>query len=242
MFKQILLLSFICFSSLGHSAETKPSTSTETPATTNDTSPANASQTKEEHQEKTETPTAKTDESRKWRIGPTVNVSFPRIRELALEYKSGNGFFSAAAISGGFSLKPESKIEATFSNYEIRGRLHPFAGSFFLGLGLGTQSIKIKATDSISSTNVDLNLDIASTYMVPHIGWLTVYSFGLTFGFDIGTVIPSGVKSTVTSNANSTIQAQSEYQKLKSDAQSAGDKLGKTSLPYVTLLKVGWLF
>ncbi len=182
------------------------------------------------------------EEKRQWRLGPAVSLSFPRVTEYSLEFKSGNGMFSTALTTGGFSFKPDSKTKAGFSNFELRGRWHPFMGTFFVGMGFGSQFIKVQATDSISSNNVTLDLDIASSYSLPHIGWLKVYDFGLTFGFDIGLIVPSGVKTKLTSNASDPIKATSDYKKLEDDAVSSGDKLGRVSLPYMTLFKVGWLF
>jgi hypothetical protein len=182
------------------------------------------------------------DKGPMWKLGPTIALTFPRVKELGLEFKAGSGFFSFGLISGGFKTKPTSEVSAEFSNYELRGRWHPFAGSFFLGVGYGKQNIKLEGTKEISSVPVTLNLDIESTYLMPHLGWFRVSDIGLTFGFDIGTILPSGVTSKMTSNASTAAESTSDYAKMKKDTEDAGDKLGKTSLPYMALFKIGWLF
>lgn len=241
--KSQVFLFILLLSQLTWATDSVPATKTSDTVTT---TPAAEAPLKKEAEAVPVTPTetqeSAKEEKRQWKLGPTVAVSFPRVTEYALEYKTGSGLFSTALISGGFSFKPESTTSASFSNFELRGRWHPFYGSFFLGLGMGSQSIKVQATDTINSTNVVLDLDITSTYMVPHIGWLSVYSFGLTFGFDVGMIVPSGVKSKLSSNAPTIVKSTSDYQKMEDDILASGDKLGKVSIPYMTLLKVGWLF
>ncbi len=181
-------------------------------------------------------------EPRKWRLGPTVTFSFPRISEYALEYKPGNDFFSLGISYGGFDSKLDSDKKLSFKNYELRGRWHPFMGSFFLGLGYGKQNLKVDASKSISSVNVTYNFDIESSYVFPHMGWFKVFDSGFTYGFDFGVISPSGVKTKTSSNAPTSVQSSTEYTDFKKSAEDAGNKLGKVSLPYLGLVKLGWLF
>lgn len=46
----------------------------------------------------------------------------------------------------------------------------------------------------------------------------------------------------ITSDVTGAAETTAEYAKLKKDAEDAGNKLGKTSIPYMTLFKIGWLF
>lgn len=176
------------------------------------------------------------------RIGPMFTLSFPRIKEISLEYLTVNKMFSFALSKGGISIDPATNISATFSNFDIRGRWHPFMGSFFLGAGYGSQSITIEGTETINSITAHLKEEVTSTYFMPQLGWLSVWDIGLTMGFELGTIIPSGVSTNFTSDAPALVKATSDYKKLKEDAESTGNKLGASSIPYIALFRIGWLF
>jgi hypothetical protein len=181
-------------------------------------------------------------------LGLTGSLALPHVIEYGLDYLSPGKMLSSSFVIGGYKFKA-GDVSAGISSYDLRGRWHPFMGSFFLGLAYGTQKISVEAKDTVNTFETIVKLDIKSAYLMPHIGWLAVWDSGFTLGFDLGMIMPSGVSTTLSTDIPSATASQkdavvtsSDYLKLKKDAESSGDKLGKTSIPYITLLKIGWMF
>ena len=65
---------------------------------------------------------------------------------------------------------------------------------------------------------------------------------GLFGGIDFGFQSPSGVSSTLSSNADALVKATAEYQNLEADIRDQGKKLGEISIPTLTLFRLGYLF
>jgi hypothetical protein len=226
---------------------TKPASTEQSPTpTTLETAPPSTPPT---------TPTASTpsttDEksNKSWgRLGLSAALTAPHIIEYGLDYFTPDNMFSSSFVVGGYTFKTGT-VSAGISSYDLRGRWHPFMGSFFLGLAYGSQKISIEAKDVVNTFDTIVKLDIKSAYVMPHLGWFAAWDSGFTLGFELGMIMPSGVSSSLTTDIpaasasqRAAIEATNDYIKMKTDAESAGDKLGKTSIPYLTLLKLGWVF
>lgn len=108
---------------------------------------------------------------------------------------------------------------------------------------MGNQTIYAQQTQTISSIPVTLKVDIKSTYTIPHIGWMWgVKDGGFFYSMELGMQSPSGVKTTLTTDADPLIKATQDYQDLEKEVTDTGDKIGKVGLPFLTLVKMGWLF
>jgi hypothetical protein len=183
------------------------------------------------------------------RIGLSYGISFPHFTEYGLDYLTLNKFFSFSGILGGAKAKMGGGVSTEISSQDLRVRWHPFASSFFFGVGYGIQTIGLQATTTSNSTTAVTKLKIKGNYMLPHIGWFRVWDIGLTMGFDLGYLRPSGVTSTLDTDTPGATQAErdallasTEYQKSKKDIEAAGKLLGSVSIPYLTLFKIGWVF
>lgn len=175
-------------------------------------------------------------------FGLSGTVGLPHPLSVGLEYIHSSKIFSVGLGAGSFSIKQDG-ADLGIGHSDVALRWHPFMGSFYVGALLGQQKIVGKKTETISGQSITAEIEIKSGFTTPVLGWMWGSSNGGFFaGMELGYQSPSGVKSTLTTNADSTIQATQEYKDLEKDARDAADKIGNTSLPHLALLKIGWLF
>jgi hypothetical protein len=111
---------------------------------------------------------------------------------------------------------------------------HPFSGSFFIGAGVGQETLDSKATDVTTSETAEIK--VTAMTAIGKLGWMWgSQDGGLWFGLDLSFISPSGAKTTITSDLPTT---NSAYQ----DAQTQADKFGKTSYTNITFARLGFLF
>jgi hypothetical protein len=143
------------------------------------------------------------------------------------------------------------------SHSDVRARWHVFQGSFFLGAAYGSQSLTAEASDTVSATSgtttitadTQVKIEIETPYFTPHLGWLWIWDSGFTMGFEFGVQVPTGDETTLEIDIDNVSAAQEalikntqEYKNLEDDVTQLGETVGQTSLPYVSLLKLGWVF
>lgn len=175
-------------------------------------------------------------------FGLHAALGAPHPVSVGLNYVHPAKYFSAELNFGAFSVKSDD-VEVKLGNTEVGLRYHPWAGSFYLGALLGTQSLSGEKTEIVNTTEkVTAKVDVKSTYVSPHIGWLWGNDGGFFFSMDVGYQAPMSSSVDFSSNASALAQATPDYQKLDKDVRDAGKTLGEMGLPLITLIKVGWLF
>lgn len=189
------------------------------------------------------------------RIGPYVSVAIPHPLTFGIDgvYKE---LFSFGFSTSSFDSEIGS-VEIGLSHWDIRARWHVFQGSFFIGAAFGQQSLTGKASDDISfgsgtssqkiPTTVDI--EIKTSYLTPHIGWLWIWDSGFNMGFELGLQLPSGNKTEFNSTfrgvdpaEEAAVKDSKDYKDLEKDVKDAGDLIGKTTLPHMTMFRIGWFF
>lgn len=179
-------------------------------------------------------------------FGPSFILGVPHPIQLGVDYVHPSSMFSAGLSLGAYNMKV-TDADAKLTNSEIALRYHPFAGSFFVGASLGNHKVTVEKTDEIdvggTPEEVTGKIELKANYIKPHIGWMKGASDGgFYYSFEIGLVSPSGVKTDFTSDADAIVQADPDYEEFEKDLEDDGNKIGKQSLPYLALIKVGWLF
>ncbi|MGK5090017.1 hypothetical protein WDW86_20900 [Bdellovibrionota bacterium FG-2] len=196
------------------------------------------------------------ESSKGFQAGATVAAGFPHPLTFSLNTKL-NPTFGVDGTYGYFGLSLNN-IKVSTSNFEARGRWHPFDGSFFLGAAVGRHSISASQTQdiTIASSGVSVAIptkvgaSITALYVTPQIGWLIVFGSGFTLGWDLGAVIPVSPSTTIdvevgdaTLNSFLTMVKQtSDYAVVEKTVQDKGNEYGKFPLPYLTVLRLGWMF
>jgi hypothetical protein len=134
----------------------------------------------------------------------------------ALPKGLGDAILSIAGVS-------DASIEASGFDGEVR--LFPFRGSFFVGSALGVQSLTASATRAGTTVSVDMT----TLYATPRLGWLGVWSSGLSLGFDAGVQLPLSTDVSAASNNGDAARR----------AAQAASAVGNTPLPSISL-RVGF--
>jgi len=178
----------------------------------------------------------KTEEAEHFRIGALGGVGLPR--PLAIE-----GLVrleGLVAVGAEYSLMPNLTIAGVDTSFwAVAGdvRVFPFKGAFFIGARVGRQhaSGKTTLTGNIGGTQLSAteSVGVDTTFVNPRIGFLWRFEPGIALGMDAGVQLP--VASSTESTLPTTV-AQSEQ------VTNAVNLVGKSPLPTVDLLRVGFLF
>ena len=200
-------------------------------------------------------------------FGLHADLNVPHLINYGLDYWHSSRWFSIS-LNGGSTNIPANILKSAIkdvddpsvkiSNLEGVARLHVFSGSFYVGLGYGNHSIEGAGNKSITittpvpgSATVRLTDKIKSNYVTPHIGWLWKLDMGLTFGFDVGYMAPSGATVDLKEEALTPLpggasladfQATPEYQQARKEIVDASEQIGKKGVPYLALLRIGYMF
>lgn len=198
-----------------------------------------------------------------FRVGPTLqSPGWPHPVSYGIDaiYAGRWGFgFSTGKVAT--TILPPSKIQ--IAHWDLRGRFHPYADenqtwrSFFVGVAVGQQTIFGKATEDLLvnvgsfalAVPTTLQFEVTTIFATPHIGWFSVWESGFTAGCEFGLQLPLHVKSkedegmaNVTPSQAPVVRETDEYKQMAGRVAAARRRLGQSIQPYVTLLRVGWLF
>lgn len=174
-------------------------------------------------------------------LGPTAALGLPQPLRLGLEGR----FTDYLGFAGTYGFLPTltfGTVAVKFNAIDLRARVFPFGGSFFLGASIGQQTMGASASDSISGQTTTVGLDVKTIFLTPTLGWRWGGRTGLIFGFDLGWQMALSSSSTFTTNAGAAVEATTQYQTLKTDTEKKGNDLGKVGMPHTTLFQVGYLF
>jgi len=174
--------------------------------------------------------------------GPFITlVTLPRPFSFGAESK----WIDLLGLSASYGFLPQitlSSVSLKISGYDVRFKIYPFRGSFFLGVGYGKQSFTGSSTQDISAVSTTVNVTQDNTFIAPQMGWNWVWNSGLFMGVDLGVQLSMSHTTTVTDNVNALIQLTPQYAQMRSDIIKNADLIGKTPLPLLTLIKIGYLF
>lgn len=185
----------------------------------------------------------------------TLSANIPHVLNLNYDLRL-SPFFSIGVAGGYFGITYQSSeagpLKFSTQNYEGHFRFHVFKGAFFLGMLLGSQTFSGETTRTFTISEIATSVDVTgsakiqSYYVTPHLGWMWKWDSGFTFGFDLGYQIALSSSTTVSVPLADSIAAAASattaYQDLLHDIEDVGNQLGKTGLPFITLLRFGWSF
>jgi hypothetical protein len=173
-------------------------------------------------------------------FGLSAELGFPHPLNLAAQYFHSSRQFSLELAVGSTALKIDG-TDTQVENQEMTFRWHPNARAFYFGLGFGNQKLKVKDSDTVSSQEVTVQVDIKSQYVKPVIGWLWgAQNGGFFYGFELGWQFPSNNKTKITTSQDFT--GNPDYDQLIDDINEVADLIGKSSVPNIGLIKLGWFF
>lgn len=166
-------------------------------------------------------------------FGVSGGIGLPYITQFGVDYQL-NEMFSAHFNYNNLDLSVDTaKLKLTMP--ELLVFFHPFSGSFFIGGGLGQETLKSSARDA--TTNLEASIEVKASTTIIKTGWMWgMDDGGFWGGIDYSYIMPSGASSTITAPGVPT--TSKEYQ----DAVDAADKFGKTAYGNITFLKIGYIF
>ncbi len=190
-----------------------------------------------------------------FRVGPTLAVGFPHPVNYGLDFQLCKNL-SFNFSTGKYDLEAGDAVKIQIANWDLRARWHPFSGSFFLGAAYGKQDLVANAEKDVkfetqglkTTVPTTIQLSMETTYLTPHLGWFAVWDVGFTLGFEIGAQVPMSNKTdldvgfeNVSPSQEAAVKDSDEFKELEKSVDDAGKIMGKTTIPYITLLRLGWM-
>jgi len=167
-------------------------------------------------------------------VGIHTGFGVPYVTQFGINYSVGSQWtFNAQYNNLDLSV---GDAEAELKMPEFGVQWHPFIGAFYIGLGMGQQSLKVSASDS--QTGEKAEVDVSSVTTITKLGWMWGKADGgFWFGMDLAYIIPSGSSVDVKASAGLPTTSQ-EYQ----DVKDAGERFGETAYLNITFARFGYLF
>lgn len=191
--------------------------------------------TTEENKQKNLPPAVETSS-----FGISADLGLPHPLTFAFEYEHPSHEFSGDVSFGSFTL-PTSDADLKITSQEITFRWHPRLNALYMGLSVGSHSIRAQESGTFGAQNSTITVDVDGTYVKPVAGWLWKKpEKNLFFGFELGIQLPMDDKVKFKSSADLT--GNSAYDKKVEDVTDLAELFGKTSMISVALVKVGWMF
>jgi hypothetical protein len=187
-------------------------------------------------------------------IGGSAAIALPHVLNLGIESMIGQRF--GISVNYGNATRTLSSVDVGVRHTDLRLRWFPWAGSFFVGSAFGSHKLTGELNrviyDSTTKQNIAVHgkLSASANYIAPHFGWFSVWDSGFTMGCDFGYLMPSGVKSSFSSNfgaipsgvGEDSLRESGEYKEMRKDLEDSAKKYASMPLPFVTLMRIGWMF
>lgn len=166
-------------------------------------------------------------------VGPHIGFGVPYVTQFGVDFTLGNNFtLSAGMNSIGIEI---DEVDVNLDLKEVGVKWHPFAGAFFVGAGVGMQTLSAEAEEEL--TGATASVDVDSTVGIAKLGWMWGKADGgLWFGIDVAYIVPTG--GSVDVKADGLDESDEEFQ----DTQDAGELFAETSYLNITLARLGYLF
>jgi len=202
------------------------------------------------------------------RLGPMVGVGLPNLLSfgglLKLTRYLGGGINIGLIPTVKISYYGDAKL--LYQEYDVFGRLFPFGGGFFLGAGVGYETVKGTLSDKMDTSKfggalpqglaIPNPLDYESSgsvrtmVLTPQVGYFYTTSIGFSLGLDIGAQIPIAPsqvsfksKLILPANTPQAVVDQVHSQLLDPNDKKVRDTLqtiGRAPLPTFNI-RIGWL-
>lgn len=166
-------------------------------------------------------------------VGISYGLGAPYVSQPGLDLTLSDSFsIVARANSFGIDLG-EASVDLNMP--EVSVLWHPFSGSFFLGLGVGSQTLDVSSTNAVSGLKA--STEVTTTAMLAKLGWMWGKgNGGFWGGMDVTFVSPSSSDYEIEAPGLAT--TSEEYQ----DVEDAAEQFGETAYVNFTFLRLGYLF
>lgn len=166
-------------------------------------------------------------------FGLNVGLGFPFLGQIGANYEISDTLRVGATFNILDIKVDDAKARLTMP--EIFLTYHPFAGSFFIGGGVGREKLTVTATEEFGSNEV--RAEVTATTAVAKLGWMWgTGNGGFWFGTDISYIKPMRPKNSLSAPGVPTTDPN--YQ----DVVEAMDDFGDTAYFNLTFARLGYFF
>lgn len=177
-------------------------------------------------------------------FGPYVGFGLPVMgiagitifptRFLSLDVGLGSTSLKLSDSKSENGVETQSAIEMDLKTSEIVLKWHPFFGAFFIGAGIGKETLTVDGTDK--TTNEKVSVEVEANTTLAKVGWMWSAQNGkFWWGMDATYIMPSGADTTIKTDLPTNNET---YQDVKKEA----DEFGETNWMTITFARFGWLF
>lgn len=118
---------------------------------------------------------------------------------------------------------------------EVSVQYFPWAEAFFVGVGIGQESLKVSSTDITTGLTASANVDAMTG--IAKAGWMFgKNNGGFWFGVDVAYIMPFGADVSIVAPGVPTTDPA--YQ----DTQDAAEKFGESGYINITFARLGYIF
>lgn len=170
-------------------------------------------------------------------IGPHLNLlSLPP--GIGVEVRTLSNQLSVSFDYGYVPPVTISNAKLSWGDYAFGARWYPWAAAFYLGARYGWRSFEASAKDTstlAANATVEAKAKVTGNYLAPELGWRFAWQSGFFMGIELGWQVM--LSHTTSFDLPAGVDPQSQK-----DVTDAADQVGKTGLPVLTLLQLGYYF
>lgn len=172
-----------------------------------------------------------------FRLGALASAGFPSAIAGQIVFKAADWVGATASYGATPALPIPVADDARISQrgFSATARVYPFRGAFFLGLGGGQSTMTGEIAQSGSGVRAQSSVRTRTAYVMPELGFLHRFAFGLAIGADVGLQVPVSSSSETTASANGSAVA------APAELRDAMRSLGSTPIPVLNFLRLGYV-
>lgn len=171
------------------------------------------------------------------RLGLLAGIGAPSAvsGQLLVTYKGWVGLSADYGALPTLTLPVGEGASFQRSQTTLSARVHPFRGAFFLGCGMGAARGHAATRSTDRGITGDVGMTANTVYVMPQIGFVHRFSFGLALGMDAGVELP------VSSSTSVDATAQGVDLPVPGDLKDLVAMVGKQPIPVLNLLRLGYV-
>ncbi len=172
-----------------------------------------------------------------FRAGLLAGIGAPSALSAQLlgTYKGWVGLAADVGMLPTVSLPIGEGVSIRQSQMSLGARVYPFHGMFFVGAGIGGSTLSARASATQQGATGQLSMSANTVFVMPQLGLLHRFSFGLAVGMDVGLQLPlSGSSSTGATVQGMAVDAPAGVRDAVAYAE-------KRPIPVLNLLRIGYV-
>lgn len=173
----------------------------------------------------------------KVRLGALAGAGFPSAvtGQLVLKVADWVGVTASYGATPSVPLPIGQDSSISQRGFSATARVYPFRGAFFVGVGGGQSTVESQQGASASGNTARSSLQATTTYVLPEIGILHRFSFGLAIGADVGVQIPVSSRGETAASVNGVATA------APSELRDAMSFVSSKPIPVLNFLRLGYV-